>query len=208
MARQRPFDPLLLIISGPAGSGKTTLCTRLLKEFPGSIERMVTTTSRDPRPGERDGVDYHFLAPDVFERRLQEGAFIEWAKVHGRYYGSQSRHLRERLDRGKDLLLNIDVQGVRSFREHVSGKGDMPGRLYTVFIKPRSLDQLRGRLIHRGSDDEAEIRRRLETAAREIREAGTFDTVIVSGTMEEDYAAVRDTYLRIRKESTNPTKSL
>ena len=86
---------LVLIICGPAGSGKTTLCDHLREEFPSTVSRLVTTTSRAPRPGEIDGVDYHFLSSRVFEERINEGAFIEWAKVHSRFYGSQKRHLEE-----------------------------------------------------------------------------------------------------------------
>jgi guanylate kinase len=191
--------PIILIISGPAGSGKTTLCERLLAEFPERVERVVTTTSRLPRPGERDGVDYHFLPAEAFEQRIQQGAFIEWAKVHGRYYGSQKDHVLEMLRSGRDLLLNIDVQGARSFLREPAITATLPGRLRTVFIKPASMQQIRERLQGRGADDEEEISRRLLTAAREIAVAGEFDHIIVSGTRDADYAALRALYLEIRK---------
>ena len=190
--------PIILIISGPAGSGKTTLCERLLAEFPERVERVVTTTSRLPRPGERDGVDYHFLPPDAFEKRILEGAFIESAKVHGRYYGSQKAHVLEMLRNGRDLLLNIDVQGARSFLKEPAITATLPGRLRTVFIKPASLQQIRERLQGRGADNEEEIARRLLTADREIAVAEEFDHVIVSGTRDADYAALRALYLKIR----------
>jgi guanylate kinase len=191
--------PIILIISGPAGSGKTTLCERLLAEFPERVERVVTTTSRLPRPGERDGVDYHFLPAEAFEQRIQQGAFIEWAKVHGRYYGSQKDHVLEMLRSGRDLLLNIDVQGARSFLREPAITATLPGRLRTVFIKPASMQQIRERLQGRGADEKEEISRRLLTAAREIAVAGEFDHIIVSGTRDADYAALRALYLEIRK---------
>lgn len=197
-----PSSPnLILIISGPAGSGKTTLCEQLLAEFPESIERIVTTTSRDPRPGEVDGFDYHFLTPEVFEKKLQEGAFIEWARVHGRLYGSQKVHLQDVLDKGKDILLNIDVQGARNFRNREKTDPALSGRLRRIFIKPASMEQLRERLAGRGADDEAEIARRLRSAEIELREAGDFDHVIISGTREQDYAALRALYLKLKEAS-------
>jgi guanylate kinase len=108
---QQPASPhknVVLIICGPAGSGKTTLCDQLLEAYPGQVTRLVTTTSRAPRPGEVDGTDYHFLDPATFEKRIEDGAFIEWAKVHGRYYGSQKAHIEALLQSGSDILLNID----------------------------------------------------------------------------------------------------
>ena len=188
---------LILIICGPAGSGKTTLCERLRTEFPG-LERLVTTTSRAPRPGETDGVDYHFLSADEFETGIERGAFIEWARVHGRYYGSRYEHLVAALAEGRDLLLNIDVQGARSFRKQQYRRPELAGRLHTVFIKPRSMEQLRRRLLARGSDDEEEIARRLRTAEEEIRLADEFDFVLVSGSREEDFNRLRAHYLQLR----------
>ena len=189
---------LILIISGPAGSGKTTLCTRLLKEFGDSVTRLVTTTSREPRPGEVDGVDYHFISPEEFEERIRNGEFIEWAMVHGRYYGSRKTHVRKLLQCGKDILLNIDVQGAQSFRREKHSHADLDGDLHCIFIKPVSMEQIRERLLHRGSDDEVEIARRLRTAEREIQVADEFDHVIVSGSREEDYAALRRLYRELK----------
>lgn len=192
-------SPVILILSGPAGSGKTTLCTRLLEEFPQSVQRIVTTTTRRPRPGEVDGVDYHFMSPGDFERDIGEGAFIEWARVHGRYYGSRKEHVLGMLNAGKDLLLNIDIQGAQAFRKEPTINAALPGRLHTIFIKPESLDQIRERLKERGSDGEEEIQRRLRTAEREIPVADQFDHVIISGSREDDYQALRALYLSLRK---------
>jgi guanylate kinase len=199
MPSEEAPSPIILIIIGPAGSGKTTLCERLLEEFPDRIARVVTTTTRQPRPGEIDGVDYHFLSREAFQAGIRDSAFIEWAEVHGRFYGSQKIHIHEMIRSGKDLLLNIDIQGARSFSRDPSINAVLPGRIHTVFIKPRSLEQIRQRLQNRGSDNEEEICRRLKTAALEIEAASDFDHVIVSGSREADYEALRELYLALRK---------
>lgn len=180
----------LVVISGPAGSGKTTLCERLQAEF-ASVHRVVTTTSRWPRPGEEDGVDYHFLSAPEFEARIEAGAFYEWARVHGRYYGSERRYVLGGLAAGRDLLLNIDVQGAESYRQAALEDPYLASRLTTVFIDLSDEAEIRARLKGRGADDEEEIARRLETARRELAEASKFDHRIESSTKDADYAAFR-----------------
>lgn len=198
MSTSQNPENLVLIICGPAGSGKTTLCDRLISEYPESVARLVTTTSRTPRPGEVDGVDYHFLPPKEFENRIEDGAFIEWARVHGRYYGSQKRHLEELLQNGSDILLNIDVQGAEAFYKESLINPVLRGRLHRVFLKPVSLQQLIDRLKHRGADDETEIQRRITTAEEEIKLADSFDHIIISGSKEEDYSAIKSLYLELK----------
>jgi guanylate kinase len=171
------------------------------------LERLVTTTSRNPRPGEIDGTDYHFLSPDEFQAKIEQGAFIEWAYVHGRYYGSQKAHILEILSDGRDILLNIDVQGAAAYRKQERDNPDLSGRIHTVFIKPESMDQIRERLKFRGSDDDAEIQRRLNTAAEELKVADQFDHVIVSGSRETDYAAIRELYLSLKTPNNGPAAS-
>jgi len=190
--------PLLLVISGPAGSGKTTLCDGLRRLYP-SIRRFITTTTRAPRPGERDGVDYHFLSRQQFEQRITEGGFYEWAQVHGNYYGTERARLLDQMRDDHDLLLNIDVQGADAFRAAARDDHFLRERLVTVFIKPADIDQLRARLSLRGCDDAAEIQRRLQTALAEIPQAERFDHVIVSGTMDADLGRLVAIY-RAEKE--------
>jgi len=189
---------IVLIICGPAGSGKTTLCEQLMDEFPGQVGRLVTTTSRDPRPGEQEGIDYHFLSTEEFERRIEKGDFIEWALVHGRFYGSQKCHLDAFLQTGTDILLNIDVQGAAAFWEESLTNPKLAGRLHRVFIKPASMEQLVERLRGRGADNEDEIERRLHSAIQELKVADQFEHIIISGTKQADYAALKAIYLEIK----------
>lgn len=188
---------LLLVICGPAGSGKTTLCDVLREEFP-EVARVVTTTTRAPREGEQDGVDYHFRTIEAFEAMIEAGDFYEWAKVHGRYYGSERVAVRKPLEVGTDLLLNIDVQGAASYREAAAADPWLGKRMVSVFIQPTGLEQIHERLQGRGTDDDAEIAKRLRTAEEEMPHAEHFDEVIVSGSKEADYAAFRALYLNRR----------
>lgn len=186
--------PLLLIVSGPAGSGKTTLCDRLTAEFP-SIERVVTTTTRAPREGEEDGRDYHFIAPEMFSMQVEQGAFYEHATVHGRSYGTYRSAVDDRLRVGCDLLLNIDVQGAASFRAAAAKNPVLARSLVTVFIVPPSLDELRARLESRGTDDDEEIARRLANARKEMAVAGDYHFCIPTTDREQDYRCLSSIYV-------------
>ncbi len=184
--------PLLLVIAGPAGSGKSTLCDRLLRERPG-FSRVVTTTTRSPRPGEVNGVHYHFFSADEFRRRLTAGEFLEWAQVHGdredRFYGTLKSSVVTPLEGGRNLVLNVDVQGVESFRRIARENATLRNALTTVFlvVDPGSMaERMRGR----GQDGEQEIERRLRTAELELQEAPKFDFRIESRSRDEDFAAL------------------
>lgn len=178
--------PLLLIISGPAGSGKTTLCDRLMATHP-EFSRVVTTTTRAPRQGEVDGRDYYFVSEEKFAQQIREGAFYEYAVVHGRHYGTYREEVDRRLRAGSDVLLNIDVQGASAFRAAAAVQPELARSLVTVFLLPPSLAELEARLKTRGTDDAGEIRRRLITAETEIRQSGLFDYCIPGGSREDDF---------------------
>lgn len=181
--------PVLLVIAGPAGSGKSTLCDRLVSEIP-EFERVVTTTTRAPRPGEINGVHYHFLTPEQFDAGLAANDFLEWAWVHGqRRYGTLKSSVLEPLARGQSLVLSVDVQGVESFRRAAQENPLLARRMTTVFI---IVDQERlvARMIGRAQDNAAEIAGRMRTAERELQEAHKFDFVIESRTREEDFATL------------------
>lgn len=181
--------PVLLVLAGPAGSGKSTLCDRLVKEIPG-FARVVTTTTRAPRPGEVDGVHYHFLTPEQFDEKLAANAFLEWAWVHGkRRYGTLAESILEPLRRGESLVISVDVQGVESFRRASAAFPLIAQRMTTVFIVVDH-ERLVARMRARAQDNEDEIAGRMRTAERELREAHKFDFTIESRTRDEDFAAL------------------
>lgn len=152
----------LVVISGPSGAGKTSVC-RALKQHP-DVEFSVSATTRRMRDGERDGVDYHFLSREDFQRRLGENQFLEWATYSGNLYGTPRWPMDAALSRGKTFLVEIEVMGTRQLRER-----GVPG-LY-VFIAPPSIAELRRRLESRGSNDAAEIAQRVRIAEEELRAA-------------------------------------
>lgn len=177
--------PLLLLLSAPSGGGKTTLCENLLRAHP-EVERAITCTTRAPRAGERDGVDYHFLAPGAFEQQVAAGAFLEHAVVHGHRYGTRAREVLDRLARGRDVLLNIDVQGAASVRRSAAADPVLQAALVTVFLTPPSLATIEARLRGRGTDSEEVIQRRLAGAKAELARWSEFNYLILSGTPEQD----------------------
>lgn len=179
--------PVLLVLAGPAGSGKTTLCERMVAEVPG-FERIVTTTTRAPRPGEVNGVHYHFFTPEQFDAKVAAGEFLEWAWVHktGNRYGTLASSVLDPLAAGRSLIINVDVQGVESFRKAALANPLLARRMGTVFINV-PIPELRVRLTGRG-ESEAEIAHRMETAERELLEIGKFDHVVDSANREDDFA--------------------
>ena len=195
-----PAAPVLIVIAGPAGSGKSTLCDRLVAED-ASFHRVVTTTTRAPRTGEVHGVHYHFFTPVEFDVRAQRGEFLEWAWVHGdRRYGTLASSVLEPLGRGQDLVMSIDVQGVASVRRAAEKNALLRRSLSTVFIVVDH-DRLSARMRSRGQDDEAEIARRMATAEAELREASKFDFLIESRTRDEDFGALREIVAKARAKA-------
>jgi len=188
---------LLFVLAGPAGSGKTTLCDELLAVAP-RTRRVVTCTSRAPRPGERDGVDYHFLTVEAFEQALAAGEFFEHARVHNNLYGSRTRDLHALLAQNLDILFNIDVQGAANLRATAARDPALAPRLVTIFLYPPPLEELRLRLRSRGQDAEGEIERRLRTAVAEIAHWPDFDYLLPAGSREDDQRRLLAIYLAER----------
>ncbi len=162
----------LFVISAPSGAGKTTLCRRVMSSVP-DVEFSVSYTTRMPRNGERDGVDYHFVDQGVFRQMIEEGAFLEWAKVHDNFYGTGRACVAGTIQKGTDIFLDIDVQGARQVRRN------FPGAV-TIFVMPPSLRVLEERLRGRGSDPEEVIVKRLKNAAMEMAAATEYDHLIVN----------------------------
>lgn len=170
----------LFIVSAPSGAGKTTLC-KLLVERISNLRFAVSHTTRAPRPGESDGADYYFVGRDAFKAMVETGDFLEWAEVHGNFYGTSKRELDRLLSAGFDVLHDIDVQGARQLRE---AEGLLPGAVF-VFILPPSLEELERRLRGRGSETEEVIKRRLGNALGEIQAYFMYDYVIINDSLEE-----------------------
>lgn len=184
--------PVLLVIAGPAGSGKSTLCDRLVHER-ADFSRVVTTTTRAPRDGEIDGVHYHFFSPAEFRRKLAAGEFLEWAQVHGdredRLYGTLKSSVFDPLARGQNLVMSIDVQGVESLRRVARTDEWLRRAMTTIFIVV-DRERLIARMRARAKDHEDEIARRMATAEAELQEAVKFDFTIESHTRDADFAAL------------------
>lgn len=184
MAQPNP-NPLLIVISAPSGGGKTTLCQQLLASRSG-MTRAITCTTRGPRPGEKDGVDYYFLDAGTFLKRVQAGNFLEHATVHGNSYGTLKSEVLGKLRQGLDVILNVDVQGAAAIRAASREDSELEKVLVTVFLAPPSLKVLENRLLKRGGDEPATIQKRLSVARHEIAQWKHFDYLIVSGSIQED----------------------
>lgn len=178
-------SPLLVVISGPSGGGKTTLFEQLVAARP-EMTRAVTCTTRSPRGGEREAVDYYFLTADSFLRRVQAGNFLEHATVHGHSYGTLKAEVVSKLRQGKDVLLNVDVQGAATVRAKAQEDTELKMALVSVFLTPPSTAILEARLRKRGTDAEAIIQKRLSVARQEIAQWRHFDYLLISGTIAED----------------------
>lgn len=183
---------LLLVLTGTSGSGKTTLCTRFLENVKGT-SRVITTTTRAPRKGERDGIDYHFETDECFVNRLENGEFLEYAQVYGHYYGVSKQAIFAKEYTDKDLIMCTDVQGAQTLKAKLS-VSTMGRRLVTIFVSPASLDELRNRLIRRGTDDEQTIQKRLQTAEKELRTLHQFDYHLCSQDREHDWLCLQHIY--------------
>mgnify|MGYP001390533926 FL=1 len=188
------MDGIAFVISGPAGVGKTTICDRLIINYPDCLSRVVTVTTRKPRVGEIDGRDYHFVTKDKFEDLIQNQEFIEFAEIHNNFYGSTLKSVQELFNKGRDVLLNIDVQGASSLRNTQEKYEFLKKKIQSVFIAPANLNDLRLRLEKRGQDSKEEIENRLATAANEILYSNQFDFIISSKTKDCDYEKIAKIY--------------
>ena len=184
MAKKNPAA-LLILISAPSGGGKTTLCDMLLEARP-DMTRAITCTTREPRKGEKDGVDYHFFSATEFLKRLQAGNFLEHATVYGNSYGILKSELLAKLREGKDVLLNVDVQGAATIRERAAEEPELKDALVTVFLTPPSVEILGERLKKRAQDSAAEITKRLAVAKQEVAQWKNFDYLLFSTSKQED----------------------
>jgi len=178
---------ILFVVSAPSGAGKTTLVERI-RRTP-NLFYSVSCTTRAPRTGEIDGEDYQFLSDTVFRERIEKGEFLEHAQVHGDYYGTLREPVVANLKSGKDVLIDIDTQGAAVIRN--CGEPLIRFALADVFIMPPDLDELRKRLLNRGTETSEQIDSRLATAAREMEHWRDYRYTIISGSVEEDLQKFR-----------------
>ena len=177
--------PLLIVLSAPSGGGKTTLCQQLLERH-SEMTRAITCTTRAPRDGERDGVDYYFLTPAAFSARVEAGDFFEHATVFGNCYGIPKSEAMEKLRQGRDVLLVIDVQGAATVCSRAASDPDLGRALVTVFLTPATMDELEARLCRRGANSPEDLKRRLEVARAEIAQWKNFQYLVISTSVPED----------------------
>jgi len=174
---KRNKKSLILVLSAPSGAGKTTLCNALLKKFP-YIKYSVSCTSRKPRKGEKNGKDYYFVSERKFKKMIKNKEFVEWAMVHGHYYGTPYKNIEKAVNLKKDIVLDIDVQGAKNIRKKFKDA-------ILVFVSPPSLKILKDRLMKRKQDSEEEIKRRIKKAKMEMKEIFWYDYNIVNDKLNE-----------------------
>lgn len=188
-----PIKPLLIVMSAPSGAGKTTLCDRLLDEYPG-ITYSVSCTTRDPRGAEVDGEDYFFMTEDGFMQRVREGMFLEHAIVHGNRYGTLKATVMDSLKEGLSVLMDIDVVGAQQIRDVIEELPDddvMVSGFVDIFILPPSLEELEERLLNRDEDDPAVVATRLHNAQSEMGASDLYKYRIVNDDLERAYGELR-----------------
>ena len=167
---------VLIVISGPSGAGKGTICKALLEKHK-DIQISVAATTRDPRQGEVHGINYYFLNKDEFLKKVEEDDFLEWAEVYGNCYGTPKSNVQELLDSGKDVILEIDIQGALKVKENTE-EGVF------IFILPPSMEELKQRIINRGSETPESLMRRFNSAYQEINYISKYNYAVVNDTVE------------------------
>ena len=188
---------MILIVSGPSGSGKSTLCDAMFREFR-DLEFSVSCTTRAPRGNERDGVEYHFLTREQFEDHIRNDDFLEYADVHGNFYGTLKSEVFGRTERGVDVLLDIDVQGAMQIRQATERDPELKAVCEFVFIGPPSVEVLETRLRGRATDSEEQIRLRLDGARRELSHWRKYDYLVINDRVETAAAELEGLFRSFR----------
>lgn len=169
---------ILVVVSGFSGAGKGTIMKQLLEEYPGNYALSISATTRAPRPGESHGKEYFFVSQEQFEEMIREGALIEYAKYVNNYYGTPKDYVRKHLDEGRDVILEIEIQGALKVKEAY------PDTLL-LFVSPPDAAELKNRLVNRGTEDEATIDSRLSRAYQEAQGVEQYDYFVINDNLEE-----------------------
>ncbi|WP_254493801.1 guanylate kinase [Bartonella sp. B1099] len=177
----------LFILSSPSGAGKSTISRLLLKD--GRLELSVSVTTRKKRPSEVDGFHYHFISKEEFEYKRDRDEFIEWAEVHGNYYGTLRETVENALSSGRDMLFDIDYQGTKQMQKK------MPGDTISVFILPPSMKELVSRLHRRAEDSQDIINLRLENARTELKHWHSYDYIVINEDLDQSLSLIKSIYL-------------
>ena len=177
----------IIIISAPSGTGKTTLINRIMQDDSLKLEFSISATTRSPRQGETDGVNYYFLTEEDFKRRISQNEFIEWQEVYaGRYYGTLNSEIDRIFGKGNNIIFDVDVEGGINLKKIFGSKA------LSIFIQPPSVDELRRRLESRATDPQDEIDRRVSKAEQEIKRAPMFDTVVTNDILDRAEQELRE----------------
>jgi guanylate kinase len=177
MPKKRGDKGILFVVSGPSGAGKGTLCGLLLQRMD-NLCLSISATTRAPRQGEIDGISYFFIKHDEFEQKIQRHEFLEWAKVYNNYYGTPKDFVERQLSSGKDVILEIDVQGAAKVKE------SCPDGIF-IFIFPPCIEELKNRIIKRGTETEKSLRQRILCARQELKAAANYDYIVLNDELED-----------------------
>lgn len=189
----------LYVISAPSGAGKSTLCSKIRERYP-NIQYSVSFTTRSPRKNETDGIDYFFTDKNTFKKMAENNDFLEWAEVHGNYYGTSKKYIDEALNAGADIFLDIDPQGAMQLKTKLSDKAVF------IFISAPSIKDLKSRLRKRGTDSEEIINTRLKNAKKEVEYFSDYDYVIINGDNDDAIKHLEAVYIAEKLKSSRFSK--
>ena len=192
---------IIFILSAPSGAGKTTVCKLLKQKLP-NLKFSISHTSREPRAGEVEGTDYHFITQKEFEKKIKDGEFLEWAKVFKNYYGTASESVDRHLIKGEDVLIELDVQGAQSLR-------NINYKAVFIFMMPPSLKELEARLNKRGTEPADKIQDRMKVSKKEIQQSMLYDYILTNIEKEETTNNLQSiiTAEQLRKERHQPSSA-